>query len=661
MAKFYAQKYKRFLVLMLLAVTVTGFSVLTGRKALAKPFHTNEERAKLMQMLSMQTLPTDTNGWFSASGKCAGCHGHDPAGVAFVTSWGEDVNIADDWAGTMMANSAKDPLWRAKVSHEILVNPGLQQTIENTCTRCHAPTGRFSAEYYNQLPYSIATMEQDSMAMDGVNCSACHQQKDTLQGRNFSGDLHYTKKIFYGPYTNPFAGPMHAFNGFTPEYSAHITKATLCGSCHSLIVHTHDLSGNPTGQDFVEQATYHEWLNSSYADTTTSGADRTCQSCHVPRINDPVDIATNYPFLASRSPFGKHHLVGGNAFMLKLIRNNMNAVGATCDSMRYDTTIARTTRQLRDSTLSLVLTENTRTSDSVFYDLQLNNKCGHKFPSGYPSRIAWVEFTVIDDNGDTLFKSGLLDGNGDLIGRDATYEPHFDYIYDGEQQVQVYEMVQGDVNQNVTTVLERADTALKDNRLAPLGFKSTHFAYDTCRVAGGALNDPDFNRNGATEGTGSDIVHYHVNLNGYSGALHTTARVWYQSVPRRFLDEMFQHNSTEITAFQNMFNASDRSPNLVGYANLGGVLTSVHSKPVDKTELTVYPVPTADGRIFIVNASALGLRMIKLYDLSGQLVMTQRVEANFDGWMTLPREGVFIIRAETNDKRTYTRRVMYYY
>ena len=37
-----------------------------------------------------------------------------------------------------------------------------------------------------------------------------------------------------------------------------------------------------------------------------------------------------------------------------------------------------------------------------------------------------------------------------------TYEPHHDVITQGDQ-VQIYEMVMGDVNGDVTTVLERAE------------------------------------------------------------------------------------------------------------------------------------------------------------------------------------------------------------
>ena len=39
---------------------------------------------------------------------------------------GWDVNVTDYWRSTLMANSAHDPFWRAKVRHEVLVNPDHQ-------------------------------------------------------------------------------------------------------------------------------------------------------------------------------------------------------------------------------------------------------------------------------------------------------------------------------------------------------------------------------------------------------------------------------------------------------------------------------------------------------------------------------------------------------
>lgn len=647
--KHFLLRHKAVLAVLVAVFIATSFTAITQHTADARNFHSEAELLRLHDLIA--TLPDDTNSLFAASGKCSGCHGYDPAGYAFVTAAGEDVNIADDWAGTMMANSAKDPLWRAKVSHEILVNPSLQVDIENTCTRCHAPTGRFEAEYHNQLPYTMSAMAADSIAMDGVNCSGCHQIIDTLQGNNFTGNLFFSDRIAFGPYPDPVSAIMEFFVGWIPVESQHITRSELCGGCHTLITQAHDSLSIPTGNSFFEQATYHEWKNSIY-----SSGDSTCQDCHVPRINDTIDIATNYPFLDGRTPFGKHHLIGANVFMLKLMRQNMTSVGATCTPVNFDTTIARTTRYLRNNALDINLAYINRINDTAYYDVELTNKAGHKFPSGYPARIAWVEFMVIDNQNDTMFYSGEYDGDGDVVNRDTPWEPHRNVITN-DAQVQIYEMVMGDAYGVATTVLERADTLLKDNRLPPKGFVNSHVSYDTTKIAG-IFNDADFNFSGVTEGTGMDIVHFHVPMNGYTGPLFVQTKVWYHAVPRPWLDEMFAYNSPEIDSFRTFYNNADQAPTLVAEAQiddigLGGSLQFA------QRNLRLFPNPTTDGRIWIDGWRDLNVQAVRVIDLTGREVAPAVSGDQFEGTILLPARGVYLVMFET-ETGMITRKVLWH-
>ena len=76
-------------------------------------------------------LASGANHYFRASGDCHGCHGPDTNGPVFAnaTAAGVDVNPGDNWRSTMMGNSARDPFWRAKVSHEVAVNPAHQVAL----------------------------------------------------------------------------------------------------------------------------------------------------------------------------------------------------------------------------------------------------------------------------------------------------------------------------------------------------------------------------------------------------------------------------------------------------------------------------------------------------------------------------------------------------
>ncbi|MFT3883909.1 MAG: multiheme c-type cytochrome [Flavobacteriales bacterium] len=182
------------------------------------------------------------NHYFMGSGRCAGCHGHDPTGFAMMTEDGRDVNVVDDWRSSMMANSAKDPFWQAKVSHEVLVNPGHQVELEDKCTSCHAPSARYDKHLQGHGPYSFAELRNDSLALDGVSCVPCHIQRADSIGLLFSGQLRFDTlgRPIYGPFDNVFGAPMASFVGYEPHYGAHILDAGLCAGCHTLITATAD-------------------------------------------------------------------------------------------------------------------------------------------------------------------------------------------------------------------------------------------------------------------------------------------------------------------------------------------------------------------------------------------------------------------------------------
>ena len=92
----------------------------------------------------------------------------------------------------MMANSAKDPFWRAKVSHETAVNPEHTEELEDKCTSCHAPLGHYGVRFdEGATHFSMAELLEDSLALDGVSCNACHAQSAVNIGNQFSGLLNF--------------------------------------------------------------------------------------------------------------------------------------------------------------------------------------------------------------------------------------------------------------------------------------------------------------------------------------------------------------------------------------------------------------------------------------------------------------------------------------
>lgn len=586
----------------------------------------------------LDSLPQGFNDLFAGSGECVACHGPDTAGIASVDLGGNDINVVDDWRPTMMANSAKDPFWRAKVSHEVLENPQLQEEIESTCTKCHAPLGNYNAQHNGQFHYSIAEMVADSIALDGVSCLACHQQKPEMLGNTHSGILHFdTAKVAYGPYSDPLHTPMAEETGYAPVYSEHIRDAGICAGCHTLLTTTvNPDDGSVTNNTFVEQATYHEWLNSEY--NTTS--DITCQDCHMPALaKGSVFIAAGYD-TEPRAPFSLHQLTGANVFMLQLMKENKEALGINANLEQYDETINSTYDMLQNRSIKLQIEALDRTLDTAFVELILENKAGHKFPSGYPSRRAFIRVSAVTPEGDTIFQSGNWDSNFEVHGQDPVFEPHYQTIR-SEDEVQIYEMVVADINGNRTTVLEYMDHHIKDNRLTPKGFTTTAPEYDTVAIVGAALNDPDFNKDGETEGTGTDKIYYNIPINGYTGFFTVTAGFYYQTAPPRWMEEMFAESTPEIETFRAMFENADRSPILVKKrdAEFEGYVSTTDYEPEVKW-VKIKAIDRGNSQVLINSTTN---HDYKVFDISGKLLQSGKDKSG-DYSISLNRNsGVYII------------------
>jgi len=294
-----------------------------------------------------------------------------------------------------------------------------------------------------------------------------------------------------------------------------------------------------------------------------------------------------------------------------------------------------------------------RTSDTAFVDVKLTNLAGHKFPSGYPSRRAFVEFVVLDDMNDTLFKSGVLQSDYEVEGHNPTWEPHYDVISQNDQ-VQIYEHVLGDVNGDKTTVLERADENLKDNRITPAGFSTSHFAYDTTQITNVPPSDIDFNFDAlGVEGSGSDIVHYHVPMNNYTGLIKISARVYYQTAPPGWMAEMFSYNSAEIDSFRTMFDNADQSPTLIVGDTLSDNRTSVPE--LDQLGFVLYPNPTLSGDLFLEGPMD-QVELIQIFSLGGKLIVSTIPTGSVMQFELEP--GTYLIQVDTPRGRSSSRVVV---
>jgi hypothetical protein len=516
--------------------------------------------------------------------------------------------------------------------------------------------GRFEAAHDGVEFYTTEMLDADSLALDGVSCMACHAQQIETTGLFFSGELEYNADTIWGPiFDIPKNGlPMQDFImsnfvGVAPVAHPKASKSESCAGCHSLITETADLQGNATGTTFIEQATYHEWLNSSYNSQDFNAIE--CQGCHMPKTEEPIIVASGYDWLPGREPFAQHWLVGGNTFMLELMKNRIDELGITANEQHFQTVIDRTLDNLQNHTAEIEIIPGVIDSDTARYTVRLTNKAGHKMPSGYPARRAFVEFVMTDEDGNEVFHSGRINPDFEVQGQDPTWEPHYDVIRDDVNEVQIYEMVMGDVMGNVTTVLERAHHMIKDNRLVPTGFSTTHAAYDTTMVVGAAAFDPNFNAINGLEGSGTDDVHYHIPLQGISGNVTVTARFWYQSLPPKWNEEMFAMDHPLINSFEEMYWQEGPDPVEMASYTVNSTITNVREKA---RLFTVSPNPTSNGFVQ-VNAGNDAIQTIKVYSLDGKLVETLNPSAS-RAQVRLPLiAGTYLLDVQTSRGRKVER------
>jgi hypothetical protein len=184
----------------------------------------------------------------------------------------------------------------------------------------------------------------------------------------------------------------------------------------------------------------------------------------------------------------------------------------------------------------------------------VENLTGHKMPTAYPSRRAWLHFAVQDRDGRTIFESGALNPDGSIVGNDNDadphrYEPHYREITN-PQQVQIFEPILGDARGNVTTGLLSAVGYLKDNRLLPTGFDKRSASHDIA-VVGHALDDPNFTGKGNT-------IRYVINAAAARGPFHVRAELWYQPIGFRWAHNLEPYSAAEPQHFVHYYESEAR-------------------------------------------------------------------------------------------------------
>jgi hypothetical protein len=252
-----------------------------------------------------------------------------------------------------------------------------------------------------------------------------------------------------------------------------------------------------------------------------------------------------------RQGFRQHDFRGSNFFMPRILNKYRHDLGVTALPQELDAAALLAEEFLRDEAATLSVTAPRVEGGRLLADITVENRAGHKLPTAYPSRRAWLHVAVRDAAGAVRFESGALRPDGRIVGNDndddpARFEPHHDRITRADQ-VQVYESIMGDPQGRVTTGLLTAVRYLKDNRLLPRGFAKGSAPADVA-VRGDAAGDPDFVG-------GGDRVRYQVPVGGAAGPLQVTVELRYQPIGFRWAHNLGGRRTAETDSFVRRFEA----------------------------------------------------------------------------------------------------------
>lgn len=503
-------------------------------------------------------LPRMRGEFFSASGECGFCH------TALKDSAGKDISIESAWRASIMANSSRDPYYRASVRSEVLHKPDYALAIQEKCAVCHIGMAHHTALLNNQsaalLPaegYLNPAHPLYPLAIDGVSCTLCHQ----IQGNNFGTSESYSggylfekepktgERAAYGRFAvdENMATVMRNAAGYQPVQSEHVTQSELCAVCHNLYTPYFTNEGSLSSELFPEQTPHLEWLASEFVQSSS------CQTCHMPAAEGEAPVAnTGSP---KRSPFMQHTFIGGNRYLLEILSANPDALKTSATPEQLEQARLLTLQQLQQNTARLSGKANLE-GDQLVIDLNIEVLTGHKFPTSFPSRRAWLHVIVKDADGNPVFESGNWQADGLIIGNDNDldeqhFEPHYQVITSPDQ-VQIYEPIIGDPDGKVTTTLLRAQRYLKDNRLLPRGFDKAKVSPDI-GVYGEAATDPDFLG-------GGDSLQYRIPVSGLNAPFKVEVELLYQSFGYRWA-EKFRSQTTANPEGLEFYTYLDALPN----------------------------------------------------------------------------------------------------
>lgn len=286
---------------------------------------------------------------------------------------------------------------------------------------------------------------------------------------------------------------------------------------------------------------YLEWLHSDYREK------QTCQQCHMPAVSERAPVAG----LGSPAHDGVrlHSFTGSNFLVQEMLNTHRDEFAVVATPADLKTASVETRTFLESQAAKVTVRSAEFASGKLTFAVAVENLTGHKLPTAFPSRRAWLHVTVADAAGHVVFESGKLNADGSIVGNlndadPARFSPHYSMIT-APDQVEIFEPILGDSEGHVTTALLTATQYLKDNRILPAGFDKQTASADIA-VHGKAKTDAAFIGGSAT-------TRYQVSTGSAAGPFRITADLLYQPVGFRWARNLAPYKANETQHFVGYF------------------------------------------------------------------------------------------------------------
>ncbi len=344
---------------------------------------------------------------------CGGCHSE----------------IYAQWEHSMHNWSHKDPVYDrvAQFLRLGLTDAGEIEEAES-CVKCHTPVGTLTG-----FPRKVSDdlSKTPEIATRGIQCDYCHSAVSITKMYNNGlvlkpGQGEDDPGVKYGPFDDSEPDYHEA------EYSGMHTESEFCGTCH-------DVRHVAFGTDL--ETTYTEWKNSPY-NTSDPKTAVSCQGCHMyQRPGIPATASTPRPDNPGTAADGSvdrphiftHYFVGANTYVPSLNGDDTKARMAV-ERLQNAASLSVDTSGAAGKKLSVTVT---------------NIGAGHSIPTGVADlRQVWLEITLTDKDGKTVFQTGRLNDRHEL-----------------PDDALIFRTVFGDGKNNPVINLAKARQILKDNRI----------------------------------------------------------------------------------------------------------------------------------------------------------------------------------------------------